>query len=374
MDFEFSDEQLGLRDATRRLLAASGSVASTRQVVDAGTGFDRALWRKGAELGWPALAIPEAHGGYAQQVVDLAVIANEHGRVVLPSPFIPTVVVADAIARSTNETLQQLLPAIADGSVTAAWAFATQGRAWAPTWSGVLATRTADGFVLRGERVSVQDAGTADWILVDAELDGAPARLLVAGTAPGITVTRQSQLDITRELDDVSFADVPVPASALLAEGDEAALSGIASLQRATVLICAELVGIGERLLEMTVEYSKVRVQFGRPIGSFQAIKHKCATMRIWLQASTAATYYAAMAVDADAEDAARAVSVAKAYVSDAIAKLAGEALQTHGGIGFTWEHDLHLYLRRAKANELLWGDPAWHRELLCRDLERPAV
>ena len=371
MDFELSEEQLGLQDSTRRLLATSADLAATRKVIESGAGFDWSLWRKGADLGWPALALPERLDGFGQQLVDLAVVAVEQGRVVLPSPFLPTVVVADAIASSPNDSLQkEIVPQLAAGTATAAWAFAEPGQPWSAAGLGLRASRDGDGFTLDGRKVAVQDARSAQWILLDAVLDGEPARFLVGRDAAGMTMRRQQAFDITRELDDITVEAVRLPGEALLSRGSEAARGIERSLRMITVLACAELVGVAERLLAMTTEHVKVREQFGRPIGSFQAIKHKCATMRIWAQASAAATYYAAMAVDAGAEEADRAVSVAKAYVSDAVSRLAGEALQAHGGIGFTWEHDLHLYLRRAKSNELLYGDPAWHRERLCQLLE----
>jgi len=371
VDFELSEEQLGLRDSTRRLLTAAADIASTRRIVESGAGYDESLWRKGAELGWPALALPEELGGFGQQLVDLAVVAAEHGRVVLPSPFLPTVVTADAIAASPNASMRkEVVPPLAAGTATAAWAFAEPGRPWSTAGLSLRAGRDGDGFTLDGQKVAVQDARSAQWLLVDAVLDGKPARFVIGTDAAGLTMRRQQAFDISRELDDITLDTVRLPAGSLLSRGDEAGQAIERSLRMITVLACAELVGVAERLLAMTIEHVKVREQFGRPIGSFQAIKHKCATMRIWAQASAAATYYAAMAVDAGAEDADRAVSVAKAYAGDAVSRLAGEALQAHGGIGFTWEHDLHLYLRRAKSNELLYGDPRWHRERLCQLLE----
>lgn len=370
MDFEFTDEQRGLRDATRRMLASSAPVTATRALVDSGISYDRSLWAKGAELGWAALAIPEEHGGFGQSLADLVIVAVEHGRQVVPGPFVPTVVVADAIVSATSEVARtEVLPGLLDGSKTAAWAFAEAGRPWNRSSVSATATRAGDKIVVRGAKVGVQDAATADHLLVDVALAGSLARVLIPADSLGVTIRRQAAFDITRELDDVTFDDVLIPESGVIASGEAAATGIDASLRMITILACGELVGVGERLLDMTVEYAKVREQFDRPIGSFQAIKHKCATMRIWLQGSTAATYYAAMAVAAHVPDADRAVSVAKSFTSDAIVKLAGEALQVHGGIGFTWEHDLHLYLRRAKSLELLYGDVAWHRELLCRDL-----
>jgi len=193
---------------------------------------------------------------------------------------------------------------------------------------------------------------------------------VVPTDATGVRISRQQTLDVTRSYCDVTFDEVAVGSDALCVAGPAAREALDATMRLHTVLLCAELVGIGARMLAMTVDYVKDRVQFGRPVGSFQAVKHQCADIRMWVQACTAATYHAAMALDGDAADAAHAVSVAKVYVSDAIGRIAGNALQLHGGIGFTWEHDLHLYIRRARANALLSGDSAHHRELLCRMAE----
>lgn len=370
MDFELSDEQQALRDAGRKLLASLAPLSRTRAISESGDGFDRAAWRKGADLGWPALALDEQHGGFGQGLADLAIVSVDHGRFVLPSPFIPTVVVADALATADAKAYGRTIEALGSGDLTAAWAVAESGDSCGDAVPSSRAAEHGDGYRLSGAKALVQDAGSADVLLVDAALDGERARFLVPASADGITIRRVAALDITRELDDVGFADVLVDPDALIARGDAAVAGWARSLARTTVLLCAELVGVGERLLEMTVEYTGQRVQFGRAIGSFQAVKHKCATMRVWLQASTAATYYAAMAVEAGTADPDRAVSSAKAFVSDAITQLAGEALQLHGGIGFTWEHDLHLYLRRAKSNALLFGNAAYHRERLCRLIE----
>ncbi|OBG38990.1 acyl-CoA dehydrogenase [Mycobacterium alsense] len=370
MDFELSDEQRGLVDSSRSLLAAKAPLDVTRKVAEQGAGFDPELWQLGAELGWPALAIPEADGGLGQQLVDLALVAEEHGRSLTPTPFIPTVVVADAIVRSKTAGRPKILQSLAEGSATAAWAFAEPGQPWSAAGIRARAEAHPGGYVLNGVKATVQDADSAQWLLVDALLDGRAARFLVPTDSPGLRIERQRTLDVTRAYCDVTFAGVNVAGDALCA-GDGSAPAEIArSSHLNVVLACAELTGVGKRLLEMTLDYVAQRVQFGRPVGSYQAVKHKCSNIRMWVQAATAATYYAAMAVDAQTADHARAVSVAKVCASESISRVAGEALQLHGGVGFTWEHDLHLYLRRARTNALLCGDATHHRELLCRSLE----
>jgi alkylation response protein AidB-like acyl-CoA dehydrogenase len=370
VDFELSDVQRGLVDSSRALLAAKAPLAASRKVAEGSTGFDPELWRLGAQLGWPALAIPEADGGLGQQLVDLALVADEQGYSLAPSPFIPTVVVADAIARSDVAGRSKILQSLAEGSATAAWAFAEPGQPWSPEGIRAYAAKQPTGYVLNGVKANVQDAVSAHWLLVDALLDSRPARFVVPADTPGLRIERQQTLDVTRVYCDVTLDGVIVAEDALCAIGDAARTEIARSYHTNVVLACAELTGVGKRLQDMTLDYVAQRVQFGRPIGSYQAVKHKCANIRIWVQAATAATYYAAMAVDAQTSGHARAASVAKACASEAITQVAGEALQLHGGVGFTWEHDLHLYLRRARTNALLYGDATHHRELLCRSME----
>lgn len=368
MDFELTTEQRGLIDASRSLMAAKASMATTRSLIERSTGFDSALWGFGVDLGWPALGIPESDGGLGQQAIDLALVAIEQGRALVSTPFIPTVVVADAIRQSAFAGRAKLLHSLAEGFSTAAWAFAEFGRPW--SIAGIETTahpQSSGGYLLRGSKASVQDADSAQFLLVDALLEGSPARFVVPTDAVGVRVDPQCTLDVARRYCDVHLEDVAVGSDAVCVQGPAAEAAIARSAQLSSVLVCAELVGIGQQLLDMTTRYVQQRVQFGKPIGSFQAVKHKCADIRIWVQASEAATLYAGLAVDSDHENADMAVSVAKAYTSDAIVRAAGEALQLHGGIGFTWEHDLHLYLRRARVNAMLHGDTTEHRERLCR-------
>jgi alkylation response protein AidB-like acyl-CoA dehydrogenase len=370
MDFGLTEEQQGLVESTRSMLAMKAPLPATRHLMESEAGFDPDLWRLGAELGWPALAVPEADGGLGQGIVDLALVAVEHGRSLAPTPFAPTVIVADAVVRSDVEGRSKILSSLVDGTETAAWSFAEYRQPWSLHGIQARAQRRADGYVITGTKASVQDGGTAGWLLTDAMLEGQPARFVVRSDTPGISSVAQRTLDVTRSYCELTFDDVYVPEDALCATGDAAAASIERSCRIGAVLASAELVGVGEQLLAMSVDYAGKRVQFGRPIGSFQAVKHKCADMRIAVQSATATTLYAAMTLDADNPDQALAVSVAKVCASEAISRLAGEALQLHGGIGFTWEHDLHLYLRRARTNALLHGDATHHRELLCRLLE----
>jgi alkylation response protein AidB-like acyl-CoA dehydrogenase len=368
VDFQLSEEQQMLREATRRLLETSAPLPVVRALADSSRGHDPDAWRKGAELGWPALALPEDAGGSGGDLVDLTIVAEEHGRMVSPGPLVSTSVVAAAVARHATAALRdEVLPTLVDGTSTGSWAFAEPGAPWSTSGLRCIAEKTADGYRLSGVKTVVQSAGSARWLLVTALLDGAPAGFVIDTTSTPVATRPLRTLDITRRFDEVRLDDVSVDASSLLGGPDEAATQRL--LDEAAVLTCADAVGVGARLLDMTVDYAKVRVQFGRPIGSFQAIKHKCADMRLWLQGSRVATYHAAMSLAADTPDASVAATVAKSFTSEAISRLAGEALQIHGGIGMTWEHDLHLFLRRAKTDEVLFGDPALHRARLCDHL-----
>ncbi|MDT7549257.1 MAG: hypothetical protein QOE84_1651 [Actinomycetota bacterium] len=367
MDFVLSDEQQMLKVATRDLLADRSGPVDVRRSLDSKEPPAK-LWSLGSELGWPGLALPEVHGGSGQGLVELALVAEELGRAAARTPFVPTVVTAAAVARGGSPALQsEVLPSLAGGTETGAWAVAQAGQPWSV--DALRSSTRAEGneLVVSGRWTLVQDAGEARWLLVTSAVGGQPAALLVdAGTA-GVSVRRQQVLDLTRTFDEVQLDDVRVPEERRL-QLDATQLQRL--LDDGAVLTAADALGAGERLLAMTVDYAKMRHQFGRAIGSFQSIKHKLATMRIALQGAQATTYYAAMTADAGSPDASRAAAVAKAYVSEAMSALAGEALQVHGGIGFTWEHELHLYLRRIKVDAVLYGDAPLHQERLCGFLE----
>ncbi|MFQ6396239.1 acyl-CoA dehydrogenase family protein [Nocardia sp. KC 131] len=369
MNFELDDEQVMLRDAWRDLLSDRAPIADMRARLDADEDVDSELWRLAGELGWLGVALPEEYEGADQGLVELALLAEEAGRALIRGPFLPNAIVGRAITTAGSPPLRALvLPAIAAGSSWATWAFAEPHAPW--TLDGVHTTARTDGgaIVLDGIKTAVQDAGGARWLLVTARHDGTMRSFLVDRDFPGVTVRRQQTLDPTRAFYEVRLDGVRVSADRGLDDGP-------ADVQRlldyASVLRCAEALGVMARMLELTVEYAKVRVQFGRPIGTFQAVKHSCAEMAMLVHGVRAATYYAAMAEDAGAEDAARAACAAASYTSATAGDVAGRALQLHGGIGFTWEHDLHLYLRRAEVDAVLYGDTTVHRDRLCRLLRQ---
>ncbi|WP_033280424.1 acyl-CoA dehydrogenase family protein [Streptomyces sp. NRRL F-525] len=372
MNFELSEEQAMLREASRALLSDHAPMSAVRASMDGSVDVDPELWQLTSDLGWPGLALPEEYGGSGQGLVELALLAEEIGRALGRGPFLPTAVVGRAVAYGGSARLRdEVLPALAAGEGWATWAFAEPHAPW--TLDGVRATARADGdgIVLDGVKTVVQDAGGARWLLVTARHEGEPASFLVDRAAPGVTVRRQRVLDLTRAFHEVRLDAVRVLPDARLDGGPDDIQ---ALLDEASVLRCADALGVMERMLELTVEHTTNRVQFGRPIGSFQAVKHACADMALLVHGTRAATYYAAMAADAGTDDAARAACAAASYATAGTGEVAARALQLHGGIGFTWEHDLHLHLRRARADRVLYGDTAVHRERLCALLQRSSV
>ncbi|KKD07989.1 acyl-CoA dehydrogenase family protein [Streptomyces sp. WM6386] len=375
MNFELSEEQCMLREASRDLLSDRAPAEHVRAWADRDEDVDPEVWRLTADLGWPGLGLPEEYGGAGQGLIELALVAEEIGRALGRGPFAPTAIVGRALAATGSPELRtEVLPMLAAGDGWATWAFAEPRAPW--SLDGVHATARTDGdaVVLRGVKTAVQDAGGARWLLVTARQDdGVPASFLVDREAPGVAVRRQQVLDLTRSFHEVRFEDVRVPHQRRLAAGPDE-IQWL--LDQASVLRCADALGVMDRMLELTVEHTRSRVQFGRPIGTFQAVKHACADMALLVHGARAATSYAAMAADAGAHDAARAACAAASYVAAEAGEVAARALQLHGGIGFTWEHDLHLHLRRARADSVLYGDAAVHRDRLCallRPSPRPA-
>jgi alkylation response protein AidB-like acyl-CoA dehydrogenase len=368
VDFGFSEDQELLRTTTRRFLAEQQSLAQVRRSIEGPDVFDGDLWRQGAALGWTAMLIPpEFEGGSVteQPLVDLVVLGEELGRTLNPGPFIPCNVVAAAVARfGTEVQAKEHLPRLARGEATAAWCLSGDGSP-EPGAIEVRAEPEGDGWRLDGVARYVHAAGNASLLLVvGKDPEGEVRNLLVPRPTGGLSERTLSGLDVTRRFAEVRFHGVTVPAANLLPGGEDAV---DLCLSLATVLQSAESVGAAELLFEETVDYAKKRVQFGRTIGSFQAIKHRFADLLMELEAMRAAAHYAALALGDGLDDAAAAVATAGSYVDDTFAHICGEALQLHGGIGFTWEHDVHLFIRRAKVNQVLYGDGAWHRERLVR-------
>jgi alkylation response protein AidB-like acyl-CoA dehydrogenase len=371
VDFGFGEDQELLRATTRRFLAEQQSLADGRRLIEEPNVFDADVWCRGAVLGWTAMLIPSECGGGSvteQPLVDLVVLGEELGRTLNPGPFVPCNVVAGAVARfGTEAQAAASLPRLASGEATAAWCLSGDGSP-EPDSVEVRAVAEGDAWRLDGVARYVQEAENASLLLVVArDPEGAVCSFLLPRASAGLSARTLFGLDVTRRFAEVRFEGVTVPSASLLPGGQDA-VDYCISL--ATVLQSAESVGAADVLFEATVDYLKKRVQFGRTIGSFQAIKHRVADLLLQLEAMRAAAHYAALAFGDGLGDAAEAVATAGAYVDDSFAHICGEALQLHGGIGFTWEHDVHLFTRRAKVNQVLYGDGAWHRERLVRLLE----
>ena len=296
-------------------------------------------------------------------MADAAVIAEERGRFLQPGAFVATNAVAAALASDGSEEQRaKVLPSIASGEVAVTWALASSDGDWSPG-TGLRASSRGSGFVLEGASGFVQDAGDADWILVTASGDRGLTQFLVAAGTPGVTIRALDGLDLTRRFSEVRFDDVELPSSALVGQDGAAAGSVDRQLDVALALTVAEMVGAMDRDFEVVLDYAKARTAFGRPIGSFQAVKHLLADTSLALEMSKAMAVAAAKAVGAAKDDATEVASMAKAFVSDSAVDLAQNCFQVFGGIGYTWEHDQHLYLRRLTVDAALYGDAAWHRE-----------
>jgi alkylation response protein AidB-like acyl-CoA dehydrogenase len=367
MEIDLTDDQVLFHQTTERFIEAELPVAQTRRWHDDPTGYDRSWLRRGAGLGWFAMLVPEEHGGGSvsgSPLLDAAIVAEAMGRHVQPGPFIPMNVVAHAVAsHAPAPGPTELVPRLVAGELVATWACADAGGHW-DDGAGLRAERSGPDVVLRGSRGFVQDAVSADWLLALASLDGEPVHVLIPAASEGVRIRPLTALDLSRRLADVEFDAVVVPGGALLG-GAVAAVE--AALLRAVVLTCADTVGAIDALFAMTVAYAQDRVAFGRPIGSFQALKHVMADQALFVETCKAGVVAAARAVDGGHDAASEVVSMVAAYVGDVANDVAQECLQIHGGIGYTWEHDLHLYLRRVRSNASLYGEPSWHRERVCR-------
>ncbi|MFI6463276.1 acyl-CoA dehydrogenase family protein [Streptomyces sp. NPDC050538] len=357
----FTEEQQQLRTTLRRFLADKAPSAAVRRAMDSDEGHDPRLWRQMADqLGLHGLALPEAYGGFGGGPVELGIVLEELGRVLLPSPYFATVALAgQALAASNDEAAKaRWLPAIADGSTTATLALAEASGSWRLE---DIETSAGNGTV-SGTKMFVVDGHTADLILVVARTDTGSALFAVDGDAPGVTRTRLETLDPTRRLARVDLDDAP---ARRIGSDDDASVYLRTVLDLVAVALAAEQVGGARACLDAAVEYAKVRVQFGRPIGSFQAVKHKCADLLVQVEGARSAAYHATTVAAEGSSELPVSAALAAACCADAFTHAAKENIQIHGGIGYTWEHDAHLYLKRAKSSEQLFGGPAAHRARL---------
>jgi alkylation response protein AidB-like acyl-CoA dehydrogenase len=367
MNFAFSDEQEELRTAVRRFLAEKSPETEVRRLMDTTEGYDPAVWSQMADqLGLQSLTIPEEFGGSGFTYVELLVVLEEMGAALLCAPFFSSVALAaNALLTSgDDEAKKSYLPGIASGETIATLAITEDNGKWDFGGIELAATKKGDGWVLDGHKMFVIDGHVANLIIVAARTAAGVTLFAVAGDAPGLTRTALPTMDQTRKQARLEFSGTP----ATLIGTDGGAEAGLSkTLDLAAVALAAEQVGGAQHVLDASVEYAKTRIQFGRPIGSFQAIKHKCADMLLEVESAKSAAYYAAWAAAEDSDELPVVASLAKSYCSEAYFHSAAENIQIHGGIGFTWEHPAHLYFKRAKSSELLLGDPSYHRELLAQ-------
>jgi alkylation response protein AidB-like acyl-CoA dehydrogenase len=373
VNFAFSEEQEELRRAVRQFLESKSPETEVRRLMETTEGYDPAVWKQmGQELMLQGLAIPEEYGGQGFTFIELGIVLEEMGRVLLCAPYFSSVVLAaNAIMNvGTDDQKQALLPGIASGDTIATLAFTEPKGLWDAAGITMEAKENVGGeFTLSGEKMFVLDGFTADTFVVVARLEGTTGTdgitfFTVRGDADGLTRTSLQTMDQTRKQAKLEFDNV---AASPLGSTQDGFAAFSKTLDQAAVALANEMMGGAQKVLEMSVEYAKVRVQFGRPIGSFQAIKHKCADMLLEVESGKSAAYYASWAAAEDNDELPVVAALSKAYCSEAYFHAAAENIQIHGGIGFTWEHPAHLYFKRAKSSEIYLGDPTYHRELLAQ-------
>jgi alkylation response protein AidB-like acyl-CoA dehydrogenase len=362
MEFGLNESQEILRDSARSFFAGECPMSEVRRLMATDSAYDNSLWRKLAEQGYTGIIFPEEYGGVGLGKVELILLMEEAGRALLPGPFFSTVALAGSVidAVATAEQKKNYLAPICRGEARATMAILEAAASWELEDLQMAAVNGK----LSGEKLFVSDAAVADWILVLAR-DGV---FLVDRKSVGVTTLPMFSMDLTRKLYAVQFNNAPAEKLGDLAGSPSA-------LDLATTALVAEMVGGMQRTLDLTVEYAKTRKQFGKTIGSFQAVQHQCADMYLETESSRSAAYYAAWALEEKVPDARAAVSIAKIYASDAGRTVGNRGIQIHGGMGFTWENDLHLFYRRAKASETTFGDATFHRERLARlTIDTPSV
>ena len=358
MYFDLTDEQQAIRSTAHDFLASRFKSERIRELAASEDSFDASGWGEMAELGWPGLALPEEWGGQGLGTVELAVLFEEMGYALAPSPLLSNTIAGLALSYcGSDDQRQRYLRPLAAGERRGTPALWDAGSAANPGGVRLPAREDGDGVVLDGEKVLVLDAASADFFLV-ATADG--RRHIVESDADGVTIKPETSIDLTRRLSSVRFDGVRVAAADSL-PGSEAEYFEV--FHRLCVALAAESTGVAQRTLEMAVAYAKDRQQFGRPIGAYQAVSHRCAQMLLETENSRSAVYGAAWAADAEPESLHLAASMAKAYASDAGWRVPDASIQVHGGIGFTWEHDLQFFLKRGRANAAMFGDAKWHRE-----------
>jgi len=354
MQFGLSESQHILKDTARKFFANECPMAQVRKLMETDTAYDAALWQKLAEQGFTGIIFPEEHGGMGLGIVELVLLIEEAGYALLPGPLFSTLMGGAVLHACGSEAQQQkYISRICSGQARATVAFLEATASWNPDDLKISAASSK----LAGSKFFVIDAAVADFLLV-VTADGV---LLVESKAPGMKITAMKGMDLTRKIYSVEFDNTPAEKLA----GNRANLGR--AMDIATAALAAEMTGGMQRVLETTVAYAKTRKQFGKPIGIFQAVQHMCADMYLETESARSAAYYSAWALQENAPEAATSVSIAKMYASDAARAVGNRGIQVHGGMGFTWENDIHLYYRRSKASETMLGDAAFHRERIAR-------
>ena len=377
MEFSFSEDQNELRRAARRFLEVASSEERVRAAMATEQGYDSATWKQlSEELAWTALTIPEEYGGLGMSYRDLHPLMEEMGRALLCAPFFSTIcLAANALLIGGDEAQKErYLPSLAAGATTATLAYGEKNNRMDADGVETTYSRDGAGYMLRGTKSYVIDGHTADLLVVAARAEKTRGTegvslFLVPGDTDGLNRKWLPTMDQTRRLASIELRDVMVRPDGLLGEEGRGWALCESTLDLARIALAAEQVGAAEMCLDMSVEYAKVRKQFGRAIGSFQAIKHKCADMLMMVESARSAAFYASALAGQGETDLEEAASSAKAVCSDTFFHCAAENIQIHGGIGFTWEHAAHMYFKRAKATESLFGDPSFHRERFAKHL-----
>jgi alkylation response protein AidB-like acyl-CoA dehydrogenase len=380
MDFGFSPEQELLRTNARLFLEKECPSRALRRAIDDPSGNIPGLWQKIADLGWAGLLIPEEFGGLGLTTSELVVVLEEMGRVLLPGPYFPTVVLGGVplMLGATATQQRQFLPRVASGAMRLTLALTEPSARWDAAGVATRAHAIGDGYDLVGTKLYVPEASVADHLLVAARTQEglSPAEgvslFIVDRLATGVCCTPLPTMDLTRRWFEVTFDHVQLTQDALVGPLHGGWPIIAQAMDWAITGLCAEMCGAAQRVLDMSVDYAKTRVTFGKPIGAYQAIKHKCADMLLYIENAKSLTYYAAWACQEGVPEASQAASMAKAYATEMLCHVTAEGIQLHGGIGFTWDHDLHLYYKRAQSSRFTFGDARWHRDRVARTLEEP--
>jgi alkylation response protein AidB-like acyl-CoA dehydrogenase len=379
IEYSPNEQQEMLKTMARDFLAKECPMTNVRKLMESDTGFSQELWKKMADLGWLGLVFPEKYGGTAMNFRDLTILLEEMGRTVLPSPFLSTLLLVGMpiLAFGTDEQKDEILPRIAGGEIVCTLAALEDDGDWWADSINVRADRRGDHYVINGTKLFVPDARVANLMLIAARTrrtenpeDGITLFLLDTKDVWGTLTTPLKTIDETRKLWEVTFMNVPVPTKNILGELHQGWTIMKQIALNTTAALCAEMVGAGEKVLEMTVAYLKERIAFGVPIGSFQALQHRAADLVIGLEYSRSLMEWAAETIKENDPDAPIAVSMAKSFCGDTMKKVVAEGIQMHGGIGFTWDHDMHLYFKRIWASDNSFGDSIYHRELIAKSLD----